>query len=169
MGAAAAGLSIASTLFGGYSKYKQGEANESYYNELAKESDKQAPEVLKAAKSNVGMIQESGSRQTQEVIGDVKGVMGSQKTALAAGNIALSSGTAEDIARDTFNKGLKDEAAIRYNADISAWKTTTEARNKALNLESQADAYRKAGKAAKDAGTMGGLSTLLGGVTSLFK
>jgi len=168
MGGAAAPLIIGGSVLGAYGAYQQGTSQNKYYQFLAKQSEKQAVEVKQAAKEEVGVIQDVAASQVSQVGEAVDKTLASQKVGLAASGISLSSGTAEDVARDTFDAGLKDEAAIRYNADISAWQTTKQAKATSRNLRRQAQAYRKSGAAAKSAGTVNAFSTLLGGVGSAY-
>jgi len=161
-------LAVGGGVLGAYGQYQQGVSQNKYYQYLAKQNEKQAIEVKKAAKEEVGFIQDVAAEQSAQVGDVVEQTLASQKTGLAASNISLSSKTAEDVARATFDAGLKDEAAIRYNADISAWQTTRQATSTAEQLRSQAKAYKKSGRAAGRAGTFGAFSTLLGTGASIY-
>ena len=169
MGATAAmiGLQVGGTALSSYGAYQQGVSQNKYYQYLAKQNEVQAEEVRESGKKEEGLIQEAAAGQVEKLQEDISKVISGQETGLAKGQIALTSVTAEDIARDTFEAGLRDEAAIRYNADITAWQTKEEAKSTALNLERQAEAYRLSGGAAKKAGRLGAFSTLLGGATSI--
>lgn len=152
---AGGGLSAGSSIMGGYSQ-------NAYYQNLATENDKQALEVEKTSTEQVGYIKDTAARQVGEVRQAGKSIGATQKSNLAASNISLSSGTAEDIARASFNAANKDEAAIRYNADISAWQTMKNAKQTATNLRTQAKGYRQAGTNAQATGILGGIGSLLG-------
>lgn len=159
---AAIGLAIGGGVLGAYGAYQQGQAQDKYYQYLAKQNEAQSVEVKQAAKQEVGIIQDVASQQASQVGDIVEQTLASQKTGFAASNIALSSGTAEDVARATFDAGLKDEAAIRYNADVSAWQTTRQAQSTSKNLLRQAESFRLSGAGAKRAGNLNAFSTLLG-------
>jgi hypothetical protein len=162
------GLLVAGAGLNMYSQYQQGLSQNKYYQYLAQQNELQAKEVKKAASQEVGFIQEAAAGDVERVQDVVSQTRGTQETGLAASGVSLSSKTAEDIARATFDAGMKDEAAIRYNADVSAWQTTKQAQSTALNLRRQAQSYRASGEAAKKAGYMNAFSTLLGGASSIY-
>ena len=163
MGGFAAVMMGASSVMGAYGQYQAGKAQNEYYQYLAKQNEEQAKEVVATGKDQSALVQDVASSDYKSVREDVAKTMGMQKTGLAASNIALSSGTAEDIARATFDSGLKDEASIRFNADMTSWDIMTKATQESKNLKRQAEAYRKSGKAAKAGGAWSAGATLLGG------
>jgi len=162
MGVASTILGIGAGLLGSYGTYKSGEARNDYYQYLATENEAQAQEVIKTAKTQQGLIYNAAARTTEQVRENLDIISAKQKTALASNNIALSSGTAEDIARSSFAQENKDEMAIRYNANLSAWDTLKSAEQSKLNLLSQAKGYRLAGKSEKKASGLNIFSSLLG-------
>jgi hypothetical protein len=144
------------------SQYMAGEQQSEYYQNLAEQNEKQAPEVIKTAQEQRGLIQDTASRQSQKLRTGLKDIIAKQKTAFASSNIDLSSKTAEDVARSSFNQELEDEMLIRYKADVSSWQTTKSAEQTASNLLGEARGYRKAGKYAKQAGVINAITSLLG-------
>jgi len=148
------------------SQYMAGKQQSEYYQNLAEQNEKQAPEVIKTAKEQRGLIQDTASRQSQKLRTGLKDIVAKQKTGFAASNIDLSSKTAEDVARSSFNQELEDEMLIRYKADVSSWQTTKSAEQTAENLLAEARGYRKAGKYAKQSGVINTITSLLGNASN---
>jgi hypothetical protein len=148
------GLGIFGTIAGANSENQ-------YYQYLATENEKQAGAVMQTASTQKGLVYDAAGRDTLNVRNQLKAITASQKTGLAASNISLASVTAEDIARDTFNAGNKDEAAIRYNADMQAYQIMNNAQQTKYNLLAQAKGYRQAGENKQTAGYLNAFAGLL--------
>lgn len=160
-------LAIAAPIAGAGADVYAGYAQNEYYKDLANQAENQGVVTLKTAQQNKTQIYDTAAEQNAQVEGQLGQTLSTAKANLAAGNIGLSSKTAEDIARSGISAANKDEMAIKYNADLSAWNTMTEGRNVADNLNRQAAGYRKAGKNAITQGYLSGFSKLMGGASSV--
>ena len=87
-------------------------------------------------------------------------IAGEQKTAIAANNLIVNSGTALDTQADTAYMGEMDALMIRYDAQrrADAYK------QQSLNLQSQSQMTSLAGKNALTSSYLGAGASLLGGV-----
>ena len=86
-------------------------------------------------------------------------IAGEQKTAIAANNLMVNSGTALDTQADTAYMGEMDALMIRYDSQrrADAYK------QQSLNLQSQSQMTSLAGKNALTASYLGAGASLLGG------
>ena len=163
--AAAAGVQLAGGMYSAYQQRQAGKMEQSYYNMLATNADKQAEAAQLVAGNKVTAIQNRAAFDSGSLKDQVKGVEGSQKVELAAAGVGAGSVTAEDIARDTMTKAAMDEALIRYNADMASDETLRQGKFEALDLKNQAIGYRMAGKNARRTAKTNSYSTLLGAST----
>lgn len=165
-GASAAGSTV-SGLFGAYGAVQGGYAKQDYYNSLAGTQDDNASEVLRTADTNVTRVQDVAAQEGKTVHQQGKMVEGAQKVSMAANGVGAGSASAEDVARDSFNKEKLDELAIRYNADLKSNDIRNQAKFKADDLRKQAAMSRTAGKNAVTSGWESGIGSLLGSATQL--
>jgi hypothetical protein len=143
-----------------YGQYQSGLAQQSYYNYLSSNATKEAGMVREQGAEAVTMAQNEGAYKTTMLNRKVAQESGAQ-TAQEGANMGGGSGTAADIAGDTFDKAKMDQLAIKYNADMTSWKATNDANRQAWNLENQAKMDSIAGENAKSAGKSAAFNTLL--------
>jgi hypothetical protein len=136
---ASTGLSIFGGLQAALQQRKAAEAQKKYYYFQADQSDKEAQLAI-----------EAGMREADTIRRSAKGVTASQRAAMAASGVGAGSVTAEDVARDTFNRSEMDALVVRYNADLQGWSKRLQARS-----------YRMAGDNALTAGNINADTTLL--------
>ncbi len=153
------GLSVASGGFQAYNQYKQGVAESKYNNYLATQSENEGKAALAAGQKQSELVQDSAKEQGKSFKRGAAEFNSAQRAAMAA--MGVEGVTAEDVASDTFNKQRMDELAIRYNADVKSWETTTQAANQNWQSQEQAKQYRYAAKNAKQAGKTAAFTTLL--------
>jgi hypothetical protein len=134
----------------------------SYYGDVASQEEKAAGSVRKQGEQSATLAENAGLEKTKLLNRNVAEVEGAQ-AAGAGANVGGGSVTTADIAKDTFNKSKMDQMAIKYNADIEAWKSTNDANLKAYEMEQEAAGQRLAGTAAKKAGKIGMFNDLLSG------
>lgn len=146
---------------------QEGRAQQRYYEYLAGQNEKQAQAAIQSGEDQTSLIQDSAATETSNLRRSQRQFVGSQKVALAANGVPLSSVTAEDLAHDTFKKEEMDAETIRYNADVKSWEAQTSARNQAVALRDQASGYRMAGANARRAGDTAAVTSLLGTATSV--
>jgi hypothetical protein len=154
---AGAALGSASNIYGGYQQNK-------YYQDLATQNEKQANLTLQNAEFEKNLTYDKAAQDSSQVQSQVNQTIGTQKSTMGASGI--SGKLTEDLERSSINQEYQDQLAIKYNSDLSAWQTTTNAKNEASTLRSQASAYRKAGKNAITQGWLGGGSSLLSSASS---
>jgi len=182
-------LTVVAGVYTAVNQYQAGKADNKYYQYLAGQSEeeakakkeyakKQGEAIVSTAEKQSHLIQESAGEDFKTLKKDEAQVLSSQRAALAANGIDLSSVTAQDIASDTLSKAKLDEINIRYNADVKSWETKEEANYKkwalesgadidAWNLRTRADQYRYAGKSALQTGKTQAFGTLLSTATSV--
>lgn len=161
---------VVSAVAGGmqaYGQYKQGVAQQKYYNYVADAAEAEGELAYKRGEKQSDLIQDSASFQGKRQKIEAAQIASSQRAALAANGIDLSSVTASDLATETMSKSRLDELAIRYNADINTWNTMEDAKYKRWSGQFQAAGNRFAGKSAKRAGQMQAMTTLLGTAASM--
>ncbi len=160
--AAVMGIQAAGMAYSAMSNYQQGIAQKNYYDYAATQSEKQAILAEKQGVQAADNARDVGAESTKSFKRQAAQLEGAQKVAIGA-NLGSGSKTAEQIVGDTFDKEKMDEMAIKYNADVEAWRAVNEANLKSFDLRSQAAGYRMAGKQAKKAGKIGAINDLLSG------
>jgi hypothetical protein len=162
MGAAAIPLMIAGTASSAYGSYQEGLAQSGYYKYLANNSRMKAALVQNQAKQEMTFAEDQGARESQIALRNTKQVEGAQ-TVAAAENVGGGSVTSADIARDTFDKAHLDQMAIKYNADVKAWRAQNQGNLEAWNLNNEAQGYDFAARNAKITGKRNAFNSLLSG------
>jgi hypothetical protein len=146
MGATAAiGTVVAGSAFSAYSKLKAGRDQQKMFERNAGFADWQATDALERGRTN-----EKRQRQTTE------GVIGSQRTSLAAQNVDVNKGSSLDVQADAAYLGELDALTIRNNAAKEAYGYTVQAQD-----------LRQRGKYAKQEGEMGAINTIVGAGSSI--
>ncbi len=110
LGAAAAGLSMVSTIFGGLAQRKAARAKAEVMERNVDLANYQASDAL----GRGDVAAKIRRQQAQQTAGE-------QRTALAAQGIDVNSGTAADIQGNTTYLGELDAQTIRNNAAREAW------------------------------------------------
>ena len=160
-------LMVVSGAYQAYSQYQQGSAQKKYYDAQADANTRQGEEIEKAANKQSGLIQDKAARDMARQKTQAQALSSSQRAALAANGIDLSSVTALDIASDTIAKSKMDEMALRFNSDVQSWQVTEDAKYKNWALQTQAEQMRGAGRMAKQAGKQQAVGTLLSTAASV--
>lgn len=150
-----------------YAQMQQGRAQKSYYNYLAGQARLEGAAALAMAQKQAELTQESASIENKSLALKGAEASASQKAAMAASGLDLSSVTAQDITLDTLTKAKMDEMMIRRNANLQAASQLDEGKYANWSAESQAQQYGYAGKQAKKAGNIGAFTTLLGTAASM--
>jgi len=150
-----------------YSQHKQGIAENDYYDYLAQNSRAEGDAVMKVGQKQSELIQDSAKFKGTAQKKKAAQVLSSQRAAMAANGIDLSSVTAQDIVSDTMSKTSLDELAIKYNADMNSWSTMQDSKYKKWSATSQGNQYEMAGANARSAGNRSAFSTLIGTASSM--
>ncbi len=161
MGAAGVATQAAGGLFAAYGANEEGKAQKRYYDYMAAQDEQAAVRTIQQGEVQSGLFQDKGLDETKIFKDKTAQTFGAQDAASAASGVA-GSVTAQDVARDSFDRAKMDELAIRYNADSGSWAAKTEAANKAWELRQSAAGKKAAGKNARYAGKMNAISSLLG-------
>ena len=93
----------------------------------------------------------------------VRGLLGTQRTGFAGGNVVVGVGSARDVTRDAARLGDLDALQIRANAKREAYGYRMEAEDRRM----AADVARKGGNAGATAAKWGAATTVLGASSSL--
>ena len=167
--------------YSAYSQYQQGKAQGKMYEyqeslsqqnqELTRQQAKQQADLIKkTSERNINLTQGAAAEESKRLAGGISRVYGTQRA--ATGTLGIGGVTAIDIIKDTFDKANKDQAAIRYNADVRSyeysenarnqvWTVQEEAKNRVWALGEEAKQYSVAAKYARKAGRTQAVGTLL--------
>lgn len=141
MGATAAiGMQFAGAGFSAMAQRSAGKAQQQLANYNAQVAEMQAADAIERGRESEGRHRTS-----------VRGLVGTQRAALAASGVDVNDGSALDIQADTAAMGEMDALTIRLNAAREAWGYRT-----------QATDYRARGEIAKNEGNMKAVGTILG-------
>lgn len=157
MGATAGIVAAGASVAGGISEAQAAEAQGDF-------ARAQAEENARLAEAQAADIETRGQKEAGQFRRKVRGVVGSQRAALAAQGIDIGSGTAKDIAEETAAIGEQEASQIRINAIRQAFGVRTQA----INTRAQGEFDQIAGKSAASSalltGGLGAISSGLGGL-----
>lgn len=165
---ASIGLQVYGQIRGAKAAKKQGEAAKAAADSQADLADYNA---------SVATLQqtdalERGTEEENRFRMGVRGMVGTQRAAQAAGNVDVNFGSAVDVQADATLLGEHDALTIRTNAGREAWGYSTQAED----LHRRADIARKEGVYAEKAGKAAATShyieaggTILGGASNLLE
>jgi hypothetical protein len=127
----------------------------------ARAEKKAAKEQQRVAEANAGVAEEQavdatrrGEQDVSAFRRQVRGFIGTQRSAYAGQNVDVHTGTAADVRRDTERLAASDMDRIRRNAE-----------REAQGFRSEAENYRRGGQYAASQGRWNVASTILGGAT----
>ena len=162
-------LSAASAVGGGIMAYQQGKSEEKMYKYQQAVAKQQAELTQRTAEQNVRLTQTAAAQDTKQLQRKYMVLAGEQTAARAASGIGGGSVSEGDIATDIFRTQKLDESTVRYNADVASWNINNQAALEKWGLSTQAAQYGMAAKQAKKAGTIGLVTGILGGASSVAK
>ncbi len=161
LGAAAIGGGVAA-----YGAYQQGQAQKNMMNYQAQAAAVQQQIVKQTAAANITGVQEQASLQSTQLARTQATVVGAQKAAEGGQGID-GSGTAADIAKDTFTKQQLDQMTLQYNANVKAWGITNQANAQLWGLGAQEGQYEMGAENAQTAGDISAASSLLSSASQI--
>ena len=140
--------------------YEQGQAQKNMMLYQQQAALTQIQNVQNTAKSNITGVEDQaaltatmlGRRQSEQ--------KGEQTAAMGAQGIG-GSGTAADIAKDTFTKQQMDQMTLQYNANVKTWGITNQANAQIWGLSAQAGQYGEGAQNAQEAGDISTAGSLL--------
>lgn len=147
LGALSMGMTALSTATGAWSQYQQGRAQDKRMQYQAREQDIRADRIQYRGEWEEKRLRQEGAR-----------IKGKQRTAYAAGNVQVDTGSPLDILAGTDFEIERDAAMIRYNAEAEADAA-----------RSQAGLYRAAGKTARSDSLLSAGSTILTGGSGMLQ
>lgn len=153
-------LMIASTALSAFGQIAQGNAQQAAANYNAQVSEMNAKIADQQAKDAI----ERGKQEEQHKRMATAQLEGKQKAAMAATGLDLSFGSPLDTLVDTAELGEKDALTIRTNTYREAYSHNVQA----ANLRNQASLQRMEGSAAKKAGIIGAVGTVLSGAAKTY-
>lgn len=156
-----------------YGQHKAGESAKDSAVAAAKASESQAQ--LADFNADVAKIQaqdalDRGDQEANAFRSQVRGAIGTQRTAQAASGIDVSFGTSVDVQADAAYLGKLDEMQIRSNATRAAWGydvTSLNYREQAKIARDTGQAQIAQGNAAATAGNIAAVGTIATGAGSL--
>jgi hypothetical protein len=168
MGAAAVpgAIALGGAGLSAFAEGQAGKASSDYYGYLAD-----------SARINAGLAEAEGTAKQYQIGAEtadeqrrltdrINETVGTQKASVVSG-VGASSRSAQDIIKDTLNKGNLDEMALRLNADMKSRNADIEAKMATMNYGAQAAGYNIAGRNAINASKVQQFSSLLGGAGSV--
>ena len=156
LGATAAAGGVAA-----YGAYQQGQAQKNMMNYQAQAAAVQEQVVQNTAQANISGIQQQSAEQAT-ILGRTQATQKGAQLAAAGAQGLDGSGTAADIAKDTFTKQQLDQMTLQYNANVQSWNTTNAANAQLWGLGAQESQYSLGAETSAEAGDIGAASTLLG-------
>jgi hypothetical protein len=153
---------VAVGVAGAYSSYQQGQAAMSSAKAQAESMRQQGAAIVAQGEKQSELVEDVAKYEGKMQAEKSAQLSSSQRAALAANGVDLSSGTAEDLTLNSMSKSAQDEAAIRYNADSKAWSIKEDARFKNWSLDQDANMAIFQGKQAKKSANIQAGVSLLG-------
>ena len=141
----------------------QASASKKYYQYLEKLADLQKAENKKRAALNIKLTQDQAMREAQSVNIKAAKVEGAQKAASAGMGIGGGSVTTQNLIQDTKNMADLDRMAIRYGADLNAWKITEDLNYANWTQDVQKEQFRSAEKEVYRAAKVSGIVAIFTG------
>lgn len=156
-----------------YGMHKAGKAQEAAGEAGARASESQAQ--LADFNADVSELQgkdalDRGNEQANEFQSQVRGFIGTQRTAQAASGVDVGFGSTVDVQADTAYLGKLDEMAVRANAVRAAWGyqvQTLNYREQARILRETGAAQIAAGESAATASNIAAIGTVATGAGSM--
>lgn len=122
---AAAGIGLVGSVVQGAGAASQAKTEQASLNAKAAGQERQAEIDKKSAEYEVARTEDTIRRTT-----------GAQRAGFSANGIAIDSGSAGEVIRDTENEGLLDIAAIRWNSQLKQDNSKYDAKISRMNADS---------------------------------
>ena len=156
---------IAQTVVSGVSsllgQYLQGKSDRAYYQALQSNYNTNAElnDIQTARQS--AYINESAASQVHQMRQQGQVLEGSQKAAMAAQGMDLSSGSAQAVLSSSERALLEDEDLVRYQAELSAFENNKQGALSSASLRSQGRLAALSGRQSGIASRLGMVGTVL--------
>lgn len=159
--AGSTGLQVAGGLFSAGQVGAAGAAQQKYFDYLGDTALQNAALARTTADARNKALNTEAGLQEKNLADKMAVAEGAQKTAVSMG-AGLASRTAQDVMKDTLDKGNLDELAIRWNTAMKSKAITDEGAMQAFNFENQAAGDKVAGNQAMRAARMNQIASVLG-------
>lgn len=165
-GLASGGLTMAGAGVSAYGQGITGKAQANYLDYLSSTASQNAGLAKAEGQSQGYAINEQALVAQRGLTSKIQQTVGAQVAGSVSG-AGASSRTAQDIVRDTMNKGELDQEALDYNTNIKARNANISSQMQAFNYQGQAAGYAAGAGNAIAASKIGQVSSILGGASSV--
>ena len=141
------GMQLGGGIFSAIQANRQGQAAQAYYNYLSQQTDTNA-------KSTMDQLYRQGGTSRSYVAQKAAETLAKSRAAMAANGIDATSGTYDDIIRDSQAQSTLDELAVEYSANEKAREVRQDAYDQMAGYEAAGTNAAAAGKAAMWGGLM---------------
>jgi hypothetical protein len=144
---------------------QQAQAQKQYFDYMSRLADISGEQLSKTTELENQDIYNNMVFDLKQLDSDGKKIIGAQRAAAGASGIGTDSVTFENILTDTLTSIAKDEAQVRNNAEIAAFRNRQQAALEKINLKNQSAMYGMSGQNAQTSGYLGAASSILGGAS----
>ena len=117
-----------------------------YYEDLARDADRQAQYTAAAAQRQSRYLFKSAAERGRELYENYRQTAGTQKTSLAASGLTSNSVTAQTLLKNSQFNALLDQEALQESLDDALYENDLAAAERIYNLTQTAAQYRTAAK-----------------------
>jgi hypothetical protein len=141
--------------------YENSKAQVKQYKYAQAVSEQEALNAERVADKKSEMAQYKASQDAKQLQREYMVLEGAAESSRAASGLGGGSVSEGDIATDIFKTRKLDEMTIRHNADLASWEFRNEGAMKAWAARTEGEQYGMAAKAAKKAGEMSLMTSIL--------
>ena len=117
-----------------------------YYEDLARDADRQAQYTAAAAQRQAQYLFKSAAERGQELYENYRQTVGTQKASLASSGLTSRSVTAQTILKNSRFNALLDQEALQESLADALYENDIAAAERIYNLTQTASQYRSAAK-----------------------
>lgn len=117
-----------------------------YYEDLARDADRQAQYTAEAAQRQGEYLFKSAAERGQELYDSYRQTLGQQKTTLAASGLTSNSATVQTLLKNSRFNALLDQEALEESFQDALYENNVTAAERIYNLSQTASQYRSAAK-----------------------
>ena len=144
-----------------YGSYLQGKQNESYYNYLAKQGERQMEKIDEALDEQLDDITRAKIRSKKQLIQQGDQAKADQIVSMAANGVFSDSALGNMVLSDTEKRIEEDAETISYNARLEEYRAKLQSLNQKSQVFADMTTNRIQGGNARSAANMQAANTLL--------
>lgn len=144
-----------------YGSYLQGKQNESYYNYLAKQGERQMEKIDEALEEQLDDITRAKIRSKKQLIQQGDQAKADQIVSMAANGVFSDSALGDMVLSDTEKRIEEDAEIISYNARLEEYRAKLQSLNQKSQVFADMTTNRIQGGNARSAANMQAANTLL--------